>query len=341
MRNASAIVKFLLFLSIGMLLVWVVVKDITAEEKLNIKSAFEKANYFWIILSMILIMTSHWSRAVRWKMLLEPLGHKPRTSNTFFAIMVGYLANLALPRLGEVSRCGILNRYEKISFEEAFGTVIAERAIDMLCLIIVFFLTLLIEFATIYNFTNEKIISPLKNKLASILHQPMKIIIVLFIGAAFVAIALMVKKKMQGSALEKLKTTLLGFWNGLKAIKNIKSPGMFITHSVFIWFVYYGTLHLSFLAFDETSKLGVGEALSVLIFGTLGIIFVPGGTGAYQALVMETLKLFAISFSTAFAFAWTVWASQIIGILILGVISLILLTALNKKEIITKKELQG
>ena len=143
MRNASAIVKFLLFLSIGMLLVWLVVKDITAEEKTNIKIAFEKANYFWIVLSMILVTVSHWSRAVRWKMLLEPLGYKPKTSNTFFAIMVGYLANLALPRLGEVSRCGVLNKYEKVSFEEAFGTVIAERAIDLLCLVLVFFLTLI------------------------------------------------------------------------------------------------------------------------------------------------------------------------------------------------------
>lgn len=337
MRNASSIAKFLLFFSIGILLVWLVVKDISAEEKINIKAAFEKANYFWIVLSMILIIGSHWSRAVRWKMLLEPLGYKPKTSNTFFAIMVGYLANLALPRLGEVSRCGILNRYEKVSFEEAFGTVIAERAIDMLCLIVVFFITLIMELDVIYSFTNEKIISPLKNKIISITHQPIKIIILLLIIALFVGIALFLKNKIKGSALVKFKTMLLGFWNGLKAIKNIKSPGLFIAHSVFIWFVYYGTLHLSFLAFDETAKLGIGEALAVLIFGTLGIIFVPGGTGAYQALVMETLKLFAVSFSTAFAFAWTVWASQIIGILIMGLISLILLAALNKKEIIAEQ----
>ena len=112
-KQLSNIVKFLFFLGIGVLLIWLAIRNKTAAELNNIKAAIEQANYFWIILSVVVSGLSHYFRAARWKILLAPLGHRPRTSNAFFSVMAGYLANLAIPRLGEVTRCGVFNRYEK------------------------------------------------------------------------------------------------------------------------------------------------------------------------------------------------------------------------------------
>jgi len=139
-------------------------------------------------------------------------------------------------------------------------------------------------------------------------------------------------KKFKGAVIDKIKNMLKGVWEGLKTINKVESPFWFYFHSVFIWFLYYAGLHVSCLAFNEVSSLGVGPALAVLVFGSLGIMFVPGGTGAYQALVMATLNVYAISKPIAFAFAWVGWASQIITILVVGVTSLILIPILNKDD---------
>ncbi len=328
----SSILKFLVFIGIGVILIWLVIKDITPEEKVNIKKAFGDANYFWVILSMMISIFSHYIRAIRWKMLLKPLGAQPSTSNTFFAVMIGYLANLALPRMGEVSRCGVLTKYEKIPFNQSFGTVIAERAVDLILVVIVFFIMLFMEMDVIYSFADENIFTPLSTKLSAAAHNT-TFLIVFFSGVIIVvALIYFLMKKLKGAVIDKIKNMLKGVWEGLKTINKVESPFWFYFHSVFIWFLYYAGLHVSCLAFSEVSSLGVGPALAVLVFGSLGIMFVPGGTGAYQALVMATLNVYAISKPIAFAFAWVGWASQIIIILVVGITSLILIPILNKDD---------
>ncbi len=332
-KQAKTITKFLFFIGIACLLIWLVVKDLTAEDKANVAEAFGKAKYSWIIFSIFLSFLSHLSRAMRWRMLLQPLGYNPKTSNTFFAVMIGYLANFALPRLGEVSRCGVLTKYEKIPFTESFGTVITERVFDVICLMIIFFITLYTQFEKISTHVSEKIITPLQQKLMPLFGGKgfalITVVLVLFI----IVFIFLRKRKSSNTIFEKMIGFAMGFWQGIKSIRNLKNPGLFIFHSVFIWTMYYAIVHVSFFAFEETSQLGVGEALAVLIFGSVGIIFVPGGTGAYQLLVTDTLtKIYLISFSTAFAFSWIVWSSSLVLIVLLGVLSLILLPILNKNE---------
>jgi uncharacterized protein (TIRG00374 family) len=324
-------VKFLFFLGIGVLLIWLAVRNLTEEDKTTIAHAFSKTDYFWIILSTILSGVSHLLRAMRWKLLLQPLGFNPKLHNTFFALMVGYMANLALPRVGEVSRCGILTKYEKIPFTESFGTVIAERAIDLLCLLILFIVALVFQFDILWSLTNEKIISPLGSKLNSLMQNSLFMWgAALFIVLLVVAIRFIMKKS-NGGLLKKIKDILVGFLEGLKSVKNIKRPYVFILETVLIWFFYAYVLYIAFFCFAETSNLGFGAALATMLFGSLGIAFVPGGTGAYQALVTETLTIaYKAPFAFAFAFAWLIWSTQFIFILLVGVISLILLPILNK-----------
>lgn len=316
-------------------MIWLAVRNLSEQDKISIAEAFKQTNYFWVFITLLLSLLSHVSRAIRWKILIQPLGFNPKLSNTFFAVMVGYLANFALPRLGEVSRCGVLSKYEKIPFTEAFGTVIAERVIDLICLIIIFFVTLFFQFDALWGLTNDKIVQPATLKFSSLLQNNSFLTLfgILMIGVT--ASFFIFRKKNNGVLNKKIKGAVHGLVEGLRSVKDIKRPYLFIFHTLLIWFLYIACTLIGFLCFKETSDLGIDAAFAVLIFSTIGVIFVPGGTGASQALVTETLNaIFKISFTFSFAFAWLMWTSQFALLLLLGVISLILLPLLNKDVLV-------
>lgn len=325
--------KVCIFLSLGILLVWLAIKDVSEKDKDNIFNAFENANYKWIIISIVLAVISHLSRAMRWQILLEPLGHKPKLYNTFFAVMVGYLANYApIPRLGEASRCGILTRYEKIPFAESFGTVIAERVLDLISLMIAFIVTFFVQYEQINTLAHKYIIDSASNKINHLIQNPTKLIVFMVVTIAILFVINKMSKKIQGGFLGKLKGIIAGFLTGLKTVKEIKKPYAFIFHSILIWVLYYVGMHVCFYAFTETSALGVKEGLAIFVLGTLGVVFTPGGLGAYHLIVKEVLLLFAISETISIAFPWIVWSSGFIMILAVGLISLVLLPLCNKEK---------
>ncbi|HEV7230055.1 MAG TPA: lysylphosphatidylglycerol synthase transmembrane domain-containing protein, partial [Bacteroidia bacterium] len=179
-KKLITFLKVLIFLSLGLFLVWFALKDVDATKRAQIKAAFSSARYSWVFLSLALGVLSHISRSMRWRLMLQTLGHKPRLSNTFFAVMIGYMANYApIPRLGEASRCGILTRYEKIPFTESFGTVIAERLIDVLCLFLVFVITFFVQFDRINGMAHIYVIDPLALRFSFISSHPIPVILLL------------------------------------------------------------------------------------------------------------------------------------------------------------------
>lgn len=316
------------------MLIWLAVRGKTKEELDNIKITFLKANYFWIVLSLIVSGLSHYFRALRWKILLEPLHHKPTTGNTFFAVMVGYLANLALPRLGEVTRCGLLNKYEKVPFTEGFGTVIAERALDLVCLILIFFMILGMEFTKISGLANDLVFDSIADKFNALMQKRMFLfytgIFIILMGALWFYF----RKKIRNMLSGKIKKFLKGLWDGLLSVKNVNKPIPFIMHTILIWLMYVLQVYVCFFAFPETASLSFVVAMVITVFGSLGVIAVPGGTGVYQAIIIQILTtVYFISENNSFAFAWAVWTSQIILILVLGLVSLILLPLLNKNKL--------
>jgi uncharacterized protein (TIRG00374 family) len=327
------ILKILFFLSLGILLIWLAIKDKTSTELNNIALAIKQADYAWVLLSIFISGLSHYFRALRWKILLAPLGHHPKTTTTFFAVMVGYLANLALPRLGEVTRCGTLNQYEKIPFTEGFGTVIAERALDLICLMLVFLITFAIEFKKIAGIANELIFKTAAIKFNLLLQQQVFLIITVSAVGIITFAVIYYRKKIRLLFSEKIKAFVKGLWDGLLSIKNINAPFSFIVNTIIIWLMYILQVYVCFFAFAETDTLSFVVAMVIMVFGSLGVIAVPGGTGAYQAIVIQILtSVYLISETNAFAFAWAVWASQIVLILILGLISLLMLPILNKNK---------
>lgn len=329
-KKLLGIFKVLLFLGLGLLLIWLSVRKLTPEQERDIYNAVLEADYFWVIISLVLGVLSHLSRAVRWRMLMEPLGHKPTLYNTFFAVCTGYLANYAIHRLGEVTRCTVLTRYEKVPFTEGFGTVIAERIIDMICMIIVFVLTLAVQVEEISGIVDQRIWLPVKTKLAQ---NSTLLYILIACFVAFVIAIFLLRKKISNLVSGKMRNLLKGFVEGFRSVRKVKNPWAFLFHTVFIWTMYYFMVYVVFFSFDQTSHLGHKAGLAVLMFGSVGIIFTPGGIGAYPLIVAEVLvSIFGISEAMGVAYGWVAWTSQFVLILILGLISFVLLSMLNKEK---------
>jgi len=325
------VLKFLLFLSVGVALVYLIIRKITPEDWKNIKLAAGNANYFWVAVSLTIGALSHFLRAIRWRMLIEPIDKKPGVLNTFCSVIIGYMANYALPRLGEVSRCGVLSRYEKISFAGLVGTVVVERVIDLLIMFLFFLVMLVLSFNQVYGIVKTKATTVFESKWESFKHiNPVILIavIVVLVGGAW----FLYKKRdrLFGFA----KKFISNFLGGIKSIGNLKKPFLFWVYSIGIWVLYLLMLYACFFCFGETSHLTLSDALVVLIFATFGVIApVPGGIGAYQWLVISVLThLYFISPSIAFTLAWILWGSQLILIVLLGLISLLLLPIINKND---------
>lgn len=320
-------VKFTLFLGLGLLISWLSLRNLSIEERTQILRSFQTANYNWVIAAVILGIISHYLRALRWKLFFEPMGYHPTVKNIFFAVMIGYFANLAFPRLGEVTRCGILAKYEKIPFNKSFGTVITERALDMLIFIGLFFLMLFSQLGTIHGYLDKNIYPGLQGKFSGSFSYTN--LFFAFLGVLLLAgllFFLLRKKIVHSRIFLKGKELVHGFWEGLKSLSQIRHPFLFVGYSVAIWVLYFLMLYIIFFCFAETSSLSLGAGLSALVLGSIGIMVTPGGIGLYPAIVQETLMLYGVINTTGLALGWIAWTAQTIMILVVGGISLLLLS---------------
>jgi glycosyltransferase 2 family protein len=324
--------KLLFFLGIGVLFIWLFIGHLKEDERREIIESFRVANYWWIILAIVIAVISHIIRTLRWQMLLSPMGYHARFGNVFMAVMIGYLANLALPRLGEVSRCTVLLKYEKIPFQKSFGTVIAERAFDIVTFIVLFFINLAIQYGRISSYVTNEIYNPLAEKFTFIgkgyiLYSCIAGIILLVI--LFFAFRSRLRKIR---LYTKIANVVRGFIDGLKSLIKVRNPFLFLVYTVLLWFMYFLMTYICFFCIQEIGGLGVSAGFSVLILGTIGIMVVQGGIGIYPAIVAETLALYGASKIAAYALGWLIWTAQTVTLVIAGIISLILLPIINREN---------
>ncbi len=332
-KTLVTIGKLAFFLGLGLFFIWLFVRNLTPGEKKEIWESFRQADYIWILLSLVLGIVSHISRSIRWKMLMEPMGYHPRFRNVVFAVFIGYFANLALPRLGEVSRCGVLTKYEKIPFQKSFGTVVTERAIDLLIFALLFLLNLGIQFGRVSDYISQKIVRPMQGKLE--VFSGTNYLIYVLIAAVVFCLALLyfLRKNFSHTGFyKKIKEVILGFLEGLKSLAHIKKPFWFIFHSLLIWTLYYAMTMVVFNCLPETRGLSLTAGFAVYIFATIGVMIVQGGIGIYPAIVAETLFLYAIPETKGYAMGWLLWSGQTVMIVLAGIISLILLPLMNKSS---------
>lgn len=335
-KRLRTILQYLFFLGLGIFLVWWSVKDLTSDDKSQIKEALKTARYWLIIPVFGILFLSHFIRAIRWKLLMEPLGYKPSTTNTVFAVFIGYLANQAVPRLGEVLKCTVLSRYEKIPADKLIGTIILERVIDAVTLLLVFIITLAIQ-PDIYSQLIDTIFDSKKEDNG---HKTISSSLVLMILGGIVIIAIvvwMIKKKKNFSDLGLLfKRIGKSIWQGLSAIQHLKKRWPFIFLTISMWILYLTGGYMGFMALKETQQYGINEAFTVLTAGSIGMIATPGGIGAYAYLLQKTMHVYGLNEGIALAFGWILWLAQTAVILIGGLISFVSIPYYNKKRLIEK-----
>lgn len=288
-----------------------------------------KARFFWVLLSFLISGFAHVIRAIRWNLLIEPLGYLPPLRKTFYAVMAGYLANLAFPRLGEVTRCGSLTKAESIPFNKLLGTVITERIVDVLSLLSCLLIVMIIEFNRLGSFLKLNIIKPMAQKFQAVGSSPLSIValIILVVGVFFVVRNFRKRKE------NKFSNLIRGITEGIISVRSLRRPWLFIFHSVFIWFLYFLSVYVAFFAFPSTQNLGLGAALFLLVAAGVAMSApVQGGIGAYHLLVSEGLLLYGLTQEEGLAFATLLHSLQIILSVLLGGISFLLLFSERQKK---------
>lgn len=326
------ILQYVFFLGLGVLFVWLSVREIKEEQWLQIKASLQRAKLWLIIPVCLTLLLSHFSRAIRWKILMEPLGYKPSTFNTFAAVMIGYLVNAGVPRLGEVVKCTILSRYEKVRADKLVGTIVMERAVDMVSLGIVFLLALFFEGHVVGDFVRSLFGSFFQNKAGET--SATKIFIAIAAGLIFLLLLyFLLKRFAHVNAVKKITEVVKGIWHGLQSIRHIRHKGWFFFHSVLIWGLYLLSTTLGMIALQETAHLGFGGGLTALAVGSVGMILTPGGIGAYPLLVSRLIGLYGIDETTiGNALGWLLWSVQTAIVLFGGLGMIALFSHYNKNK---------
>ena len=326
-----SVLKFFLLLAIAVGLLLFAFRGISLR---SIVQEIVKANVWWVLLSVVPSIAALVSRSYRWNLLIEPLGYKPKLIKTFYAVTIGYFANLGFPRLGEVTRCAALSKAESVPFNMLLGTVIVERVVDVLTLIICLILTAIIELNRLGTFLVGTIIDPVIEKVKQLFSSPVLLagLVIVIIAVLFVVRYFRIKLK-RANGESRIVHLFRGLVSGLKSIGQLKRPWLFIFHSILIWVLYLLSVYLCFFALPVTRGLGLTAALFLLVAGGLGMSApVQGGIGAYHLLVSQGLMLYGLSKRDGLAFATLVHTSQILMIILLGSASLFLLF-INRRAI--------
>ncbi len=343
-KQAVNVLKFFLFLSLGVIILYLVYRgqNVAFQEDCALKgipssecslidkvlSDFRGANYLWILFVLIAFIISNISRAIRWNMLIHPLGYRPRLSNSFLSIMIGYFANLGIPRMGEVVRAGTLANYEKIGVEKVMGTIVVDRIVDVISLLLITALAVLLEFNTIAAFIDENV--SFADRLGGL--QSLALYGVGALVLAFGVFYIFRERLMKTSLFKKIIQLVEGFVEGLRSISKLDRPWLFVIHSVNIWLMYFLMTYMCFFAFAPTSHLSPLVGLVVFVFGGWGIVIPsPGGMGTYHFLVQTALQMYGVAGDDAFSFANIAFFSISLGVnVLLGIIALIILPLINR-----------
>ena len=322
-KIALDILKYSITLGIAGFLLWYVYRDLSLESLL---AQFENINYYWIGVSVLIALLSHYLRAYRWNILLRPLGYDLKTSRTFIAVMVGYFANNLVPRLGEVTRCGILKKTDNVAMTSAFGSVVAERAFDLISLIIIATATFFIEFDKLNSFVVENFQDKIPNTESIAGFVGIGVVILLVLGGIVLFVLKTFREKLHHNALYlKIRSFVKELIDGFLSIRKIDNQFGFWTSTVGIWFLYYAMLIVVFFAFPPTANLSLLAGLTLLIMSGMGMSApVQGGIGVFHILVSGMLVFYGISAEDGKIFALIAHTTQFMLVMFFGGISFII-----------------
>lgn len=338
-----SVIQFSLFTGIGVLILYFVYKSQEkayqaecalkgipgAECSLTDKllTDFSGLNYAWVAVVILCFLLSNVVRAHRWLMLVDTLGHRASGLNAFFTIMVGYFANLGLPRVGEVVRAGLFARYEKIGVEKVMGTIVVDRVLDLFSLLVAILLAILLQGKLLLSFFANRLQD-------SVL---VKGWLYVFLGLVLVGLMILYRYRRvlkRWSLYRRIQHLVEGFRDGLRSLSRSKNKGVLLLDTALIWFLYFFMMYFCFKAFNPTSHLGGLASLMAFVFGGLGIVFPsPGGMGTYHAMVILSLGMYGIAGDDGFSFANIQFFSvNLFGTILFGLIGMIFLPLYNRRR---------
>jgi len=342
-KHLGNVIKLVISLGIGVGLVYWFMGQMSESDKQHVIEDIKRANYFWVAVPPILGLISNYFRTERWRLLLRSLGYAPRFWNTFFSVMMMYFLNLFFPRLGEVSRCGALARYEKIPLDKAIGTMVLERLMDVLCLGVVVLILIIGEhdkFFLLY----EQIVQNSKTTFADIIAKN-QISPILKYGVtlvAFLALIIFIGAQIRAKGFENIvaniKEKITGLLRGVLSIKDVQNPLLFLFYTIMIWVLYFLMGYAGFRMFPETSNLSLMAAGVCLFFSGVAFSLTPGGLGLYPIFIQIVLGLYGVVGSAAISFGLVQWTAQTASVMVGGVISLIALAILNRDPALEEGE---
>ena len=322
--NIKTALKVIFSLGLGILIFWYVYKDWDID---TLMDNLRGVRIIWIIIPLFIALLSHFLRAVRWKMLIDPLGKEVNLWNVYGAVMAGYCINYAVPRAGEIARCGLVKKYEGVPFTELLGTLIVDRSVDIIVEGFVILLTIVLQYSEIMQLAEQY---HLIEGAVGLLSNPITWIIIV----SLIALPFLFRKAIKNTKIySKIKEMLSNVVNGLKSVLKLEHKGLFILYSILIFVCYYFMFYLCFFAFDYTENLSMLCGLSAFVMGSLGIIApVQGGLGAWHVLVIGTLVTYGVFEDQACSFALLVHGSQTLMLISVGILAMALMFYFNKKK---------
>ncbi|MDG1966138.1 MAG: lysylphosphatidylglycerol synthase transmembrane domain-containing protein [Flavobacteriaceae bacterium] len=320
MKKVLSLSKKIIPLAIGVFFIYLSYQNTTPEDRANIFKYIKNADYRFVLLSAFFGVLSHISRAVRWQFLLAPLGYRPKTINSVLAVLIGYFSNLGIPRSGELLRATAMDRYENIPFQKGFGTVIAERVVDLILLVGCIVLALALQYDLIVDYLKIENMNFLQ----------------MGVGFVLVVIGLILFRKYfllsTHPLIEKIKQFFQGIWEGMLSIKLMENKGLFIAHTFLIWLMYVLMFWVIKFSIPETVNLGINAMIPAFVVGGLSISATNGGVGIYPYSVSLVLIAFGISKESSLAFGWIMWTCQTLMIVTFGAMAFFALPLINSKK---------
>lgn len=319
-NSLKKFLKIFIPIALGLFLVWYSYDSTTPEERKQIIHYISNASPFWVIISVLIGILSHVSRAIRWNFLLEPMGYRPKLWNNLLIVLISYFANLGIPRSGEILRATALTTYEHVPFEKGFGTIVTERVIDLLMLLLVIIITLVLQTDIILAFLEDKGV----NLIGAFA--------VLFVGIAGLFLATVIIRKSSSAFAKKIKAFLNGLLDGVLSVFKMKKKWPFIMHTFLIWGAYVAMFWVIKYTVAETASLSLSELLVAFVGGAFAMSTTNGGVGLYPIAVSAALGIFGISSVSGDAFGWIMWIAQTLMVVVFGTISFIVLPLLNRNR---------
>ena len=330
--NLKSVLKYLISLGISIGLLWYLFKDWSFDF-----SQLKDVGYGWVILSVVLSWISHWVRAYRWNLMLNPLGYQLTSFRTFLAVMVGYLANLVFPRMGEVSRCAILKKTDDVTIATSIGSVVTERLIDFACLCALILLALAVD----YEVINDALVSIFSDKADKA--TPNLILYGIAAGTTMLILVIFLWKKYKEKLLtypmvRKIRDFLFELNEGFTSLKGLEDKTAFWLSTVLLWVLYFAMSYVVVFAMSATSHLGIAVGLSLLVMGGLGMSApVQGGFGTYHFLVTAVLVVYGVPENDGLFFATILHTSQTISVIVVGSISFFVTMILTRNRKVSVK----